>query len=420
MTPTTAHGHDQTDTPDIEQGGDGCPNAENQAPVEARSPPSAGGGPLTGPVSLSDMSTPRDELPDDLTVAGALPVVSKLPTDASPDDHAAAAGLVYVSDDEPGLARLRCGTGFTFRFPDGRTVPRDDPQRRRAEALAIPPAWTDVWVCRDPDGHIQATGRDDAGRKQYLYHPRWRGIRDATKFHRLGAFADALPRIRAAIDERLRTRRFTDEKLLALALALLDETLIRVGNGQYARDHGTFGVTTLEEEHVEVDGSVVRFSFTGKSGSEREFEIRDRRLARQLLRCEEIPGQRLFAYEDEEGWHEVDSTHVNDYLTEVAGDTLTAKDFRTWGATVLVADHLHTTEADDADRNPDAPVLEAIDQAAERLGNTRAVARDSYVDPRVTEAYRRGHLDDAWDRDPEVRGRLSPAERAVQRILDRT
>ena len=392
----------------------GRPGRQTAVPAIGRGHPACEAVPMLG------MSLPPDQLPDDLTVTGALPVVSKLPTDASPDDHAAAAGLVYVSDDEPGLTRLRCGTGFTFRFPDGQTVPRDHPERRRAEALAIPPAWTDVWVCRDADGHIQATGRDDAGRKQYLYHPRWRGIRDATKFHRLGAFADALPRIRDVIDEHLRARRFTDEKLLALALALLDETLIRVGNGQYARDHGTFGVTTLEEEHVEVDGSIVRFSFTGKSGSEREFEIRDRRLARQLLRCEEIPSQRLFAYEDEDGWHEVDSAHVNDYLTEVAGATLTAKDFRTWGATVLVADCLHAEGAADADHDADARVLDAIDQAADRLGNTRAVARDSYVDPRVTKAYRHGRLGEAWDGDPEPRGRLSPAERAVRRILGRT
>ena len=363
------------------------------------------------------MDATPDRLPDELTVTRALPVVSDLPPDPSPDEQAAAAGLVHVSDDEPGLARLPWGTGFTFRFPDGRTIPRSHPQRRRAEALAVPPAWTDVWVCRDPSGHIQATGRDDAGRKQYLYHPRWRGIRDATKFHRLGAFSDALPRIRATVDARLRQPRFTVDRMLALALALLDETLIRVGNGQYTRDHGTVGVTTLEEEHVEVDGSHVRFSFTGKSGSERDVEVRHPRLARQLLRCEEIPGQRLFSYQDASGWHEVDSAHVNDYLADVAGDAVTAKDFRTWGATVRVAHHLHEVGPAESARDADDRVLDAIDEAADCLGNSRAVARDSYVDPRVTATYRHGGLDDAWDQVHEERHRLSPAERAVRRIL---
>lgn len=360
----------------------------------------------------------RGHLPDELTVTGALPVASSLPADATPDDHAAAVGLVYVSDDEPGITRHRHGAGFTYRFPDGATVPRDHPARQRCEELVIPPAWTDVWVCLDADGHIQATGRDDAGRKQYLYHPRWRGIRDATKFHRMGAFGDALPRIRDVVDQQLRTRRFTREKMLALVLALLDETLIRVGNEEYARTNGTYGLTTLEHDHVDIDGGRVRFSFVGKSGQERELEVRHPRLARQLLRCEEIPGQRLFSYEDAGGWHAVESHDVNQYLAEVSGDALSAKDFRTWGASVLVAEHLHAVGPADSVREADRRVLAGIDLAAERLGNTRAVARSSYVDPRVPKAYHLGVLDDTWDEDPEPRDRLSPAERAVRRVLD--
>lgn len=355
---------------------------------------------------------------EDLTVTRALTVVSSLPDGADSDAQADAIGLVYVSDDEPGIARLRCGQGFTFRSPDGDTLARDDPDRRRAEELAIPPAWTDVWVCRDARGHIQATGRDDAGRKQYLYHPRWRRIREATKFHRLGAFAAALPRVRDAVDTRLRARRFSHDKVLALVLALLDQTLIRVGNDHYADLNGTYGVTTLHHDHVEVEGNWVRFSFVGKSGQERELELRHPRLARQLLRCEEIPGQRMFSYQDEDGWHQVCSATVNSYLTDVAGDEFTAKDFRTWGATVVVAEHLHDTGPADSARDQDRAVLGAVDAAAERLGNTRAVARSSYVDPRVPKAYRLGVLDDTWDDHDGVEDRLSPAERAVQRVLD--
>ncbi len=353
----------------------------------------------------------------ELTVTRALPVVAKLPADSTSDDHAAAVGLVYVSDDEPGITRVPWGRGFTYRYPDGETVPRDHPDRRRAEELAIPPAWTDVWICQDPKGHIQATGRDDAGRKQYRYHPRWRGVRDATKFHRMQAFAAALPRIRDAVDRHLRKRRVTREKMLALVVALLDETLIRIGSDSYARTTGAHGLTTLEESHVDIHGSRVAFSFPGKSGQEREIELRHPRLARQLLRCEEIPGQRLFSYEHDDGWHAVHSDAVNDYLRQVGGDDLTAKDFRTWGGTVVAAAALREAGPPADARQADANVLEAIDAAAARLGNTRAVARSSYVDPRVPKAYRFDRFDEAWDDDEDTVDRLTPAERAVERIL---
>lgn len=359
----------------------------------------------------------RDLDTDELTVTRVLPVVSALPADSTPDDHADAVGLVYVSDDEPGLSRLPWGRGFTYRFPDGRTVPKGHPDRERAEGLAIPPAWTDVWVCRDPRGHIQATGRDDDGRKQYLYHPRWRDVRDATKFHRMEDFADALPRIRDEVDRRLRRRSFTRDKMLALVIALLDETLIRVGSDRHARTTGALGLTTLLGDHVEIEGSTVRFSFPGKSGQEREVELRHRRLARQLLRCEEIPGQRLFAYDDGGGWREVTSDDVNRFLRDLAGDRLTAKDFRTWGGTVVAADALRSLGTPGDGDDVEGLILAAIDAVAERLGNTRAVARSSYVDPRVPKAYRFGRFDEAWDDRSDTVGRLSPAERAVERIL---
>lgn len=354
----------------------------------------------------------------DVTVTGVLPVVSELPADATPERHAEIVGLVYVGDDEPGISRVRRGRGWSYHEPDGSVIP-DGPVRERCQALAIPPAWSDVWICLDPDGHLQATGYDEAGRKQYRYHDLWRDVRDATKFHRMRAFSEALPGIRDTVDRDLRKRSFTREKVLALVVALLDETLIRVGNDEYARSNDSYGLTTLLSEHVDVDGDTVRFEFPAKSGHEREYELRHRRLARQLLKCEEIPGQRLFAYRDEDDrWHPVDSGAVNAYLREVSGDTFTAKDFRTWGGTAVVAEHLRglgpPASAGDADRN----ILAAIDGAADRLGNTRAVCRDSYVDPRVPKAYRFGRFEEAWDDDDATIDRLTPAERAVRRLVE--
>lgn len=349
----------------------------------------------------------------ELTVTRVLPAVSELGADASPDQQAEVVGLTYVDVDEPGIRRVRRGRGFSYVTPDGTTLQGEE--RERVEALAIPPAWEDVWICRDRRGHIQATGVDAAGRKQYRYHPRWRPVRDATKFHRMGDFAEGLPRIRDEVDADLRRHGFDRRKMIALVVALLDETLIRIGTERYARTNGAHGLTTLEGDHVEVSGTTIRFAFPGKSGQERQLELRHRRLARQLLRCEEIPGQRLFAYEDADGWREVDSGAVNRYLREAADEDLTGKDFRTWGASVVAADRLHELGRTD---DPDAAVLEAIDAAAERLGNTRAVARASYVDPRVTKAYRFGKLLDLWDDEPGTVDRLSPAERAVRRVLE--
>lgn len=352
----------------------------------------------------------------DPTITGILPVVSQLPADAPPERHAEAAGLVYVGDDEPGVRRVRRGRGFSYVADDGTLVRGEE--RERMQALAIPPAWTDVWICDDPAGHIQATGIDDAGRKQYRYHPRWRAVRDATKFHRMEAFAEALPRIRTAIDRDLRARSMSRERVLALVVALLDETLIRIGSREPGEDGGAIGLTTLECEHVDVHGTRVHFSFPGKSGQEQDLELRHPRLARQLLRCEEIPGQRLFAWQDDdEQWRQVDSGDVNAYLREIADDDLTAKDFRTWGGTVVAAETLHALGPPTDEREADHHVLAAIDAAAAALGNTRAVCRASYLDPRVPKAYRFGRFTSAWDDDPGVRDGLSAGERAVQRLV---
>jgi DNA topoisomerase I len=353
----------------------------------------------------------------DPTVTGVLPVVADLPPDATPDEHADAVGLRYVSDDEPGIRRQRRGRGFSYVDPDGTVLP-DGPERERCKALAVPPAWTEVWICRDAEGHIQATGIDDAGRKQYRYHPRWRSVRDATKFHRMGAFADALPRIREAVDHHLRARQLSRERVLALVVALLDETLIRIGNERHTGPTGAIGLTTMACEHVDVDGTRISFSFPGKSGQEHDIELRHPRLARQLLRCEEIPGQRLFAYQDGGTWQQVDSGTVNAYLREISDDDLSAKDFRTWGGTVAATERLRELGPPTDARVAEANVLDAVDTAAERLGNTRAVCRSSYLDPRVPKAYRLGRFDELWDEEEGEVDRLAPAERAVRRLLD--
>lgn len=345
-----------------------------------------------------------------------LPIVAAIDAEAPAEQHAEAVGLRYVHAEELEIRRVRRGRGFSYVRSDGSTL--DAGGRARLEALAIPPAWVDVQICEDPHGHIQATGVDAAGRKQYRYHPRWRSVRDATKFHRMGNFAQALPRIRDEVDADLRRRHLDRRKVLALVVALLDETLIRIGTERYTHSNGSRGLTTLLDDHVDVVGARIHFSFPGKSGRTRDVEVSHRRLARQVLRCEEIPGQRLFAYREGGGWHEIDSGAVNAYLQEIAGAAETAKDFRTWGATVTVAETLHelgpTTPGD-----VDTAVLEAIDMAAERLGNTRAVARASYVDPRIVDAYRLGRLDDEWDANAGDVARMSPAERAVRRVVER-
>lgn len=351
--------------------------------------------------------------------AAALQEVADLPADADAPELAEAVGLRYVSDDEPGVRRVGRGRGFSFEDAHGHTIVRGSPRHDHVSGLAIPPAWSDVWICPDPRGHVQAVGRDAAGRKQYIYHDRWISVRDATKFHRMGVLAHRLPAIRDTVDGHLRKRSLSRHKVLALLIALLDETLIRVGNDDYARVNGSHGLTTLRWRHVDVDGSHIHFHFTGKGGDELDVDLRHPRLARHLLTCEEIPGQRLFAYEVDGGWRDVDSGAVNDYLEEIAGERITAKDFRTWGGTVVAAEALHELPADIDDRDRDKDVLAAIDAAADRLGNTRAIARSSYVDPRLTEAYRSGRFEDAWDDDPDVVDRLSPTERAVERIIGR-
>jgi DNA topoisomerase I len=334
-----------------------------------------------------------------------------------PVEAASAARLHYVSDDEPGIERVRSGKGFRYRR-GGRPV-RDRATLARIRSLVIPPAWTEVWICPDPDGHIQATGRDARRRKQYRYHERWRQVRDRTKFGRMIDFAQALPRIRRAVAAHLRAPGLTREKVLATVVRLLEVTNIRVGSDEYARSNHHYGLTTLLDQHVAIDGSELRFHFKGKSGKEHVVGLRDPRLARIVASCQEIRGQRLFQYLDERGErHAVGSGDVNDYLREVSDADFTAKDFRTWAGTVLVAAALIACEEPRSVAAGKRSVLAAIDAAAERLGNTRAVCRSSYVHPAVVDAFMEG-----WIQSPPrtlrastPRG-LDPLELATLRVL---
>ena len=334
----------------------------------------------------------------------------------------AATGLRYATDARPGITRRRSGRGFSYRDPDGALI-RDREQLARIRALAIPPAWTDVWICPWPNGHLQASGRDARGRKQYRYHPRWSERRGTDKFDRMLAFAKALPRIRERCDADLELRGLPREKVLAGIVRLLESTLIRVGNDEYARLNRSFGLTTLRDRHAAIEGISIRFRFTGKSGLRHEVGLRDRRLARLVRRCQELPGQELFQYVDEEGEvRDVASDDVNGYIREASGGDFTAKDFRTWAGTVLAYRALRALQPGDGDRAAQRNVVQAIRQTADRLGNTPAVARGSYVHPAVLEAYLDGAIPgalvEAAEDQTEPPEEATPAEEAaVIRLL---
>ena len=309
-----------------------------------------------------------------------------------PVSSAAAAGLRYVADAGPGIRRRRAGRGWAYRHPDGSPV-RDAATLRRIKPLAIPPAWTDVWICPDPRGHLQATGRDARGRKQYRYHPRWREVRDAVKFDRMVAFAEALPAIRERVDADLARPGLSRQRVLATIVHLLQDTLIRVGNDEYRRQNKSFGLTTLRDRHVDVSGATIRFHFRGKHGKTHDVKVTDQRLARIVRQCRDIPGQELFQYVDEAGErHSIDSADVNDYLREITGEEFTAKDFRTWAGTVLASRYLRQTAPAQTQTESRSQVLRTIEQVAAQLGNTVAVCRKCYVHPAVVEAYLAGSL----------------------------
>jgi DNA topoisomerase-1 len=337
------------------------------------------------------------------------------------DDAAVRVGLVHASDSAPGFTRRRFGRGFVYYDTRRRRIARPDVLARIA-ALAIPPAWTSVWICPDPRGHVQAVGRDARGRKQYRYHPRWREVRDATKYYRMLRFAQALPRIRRRMARDLRATGLPREKVVALVTRLLETTLIRVGNEEYARSNRSYGLTTLRDGHARVSRGEVRFRFEGKGGKLHEIRVTDRRLARAVRRCQELPGQVLFQYVDDRGSRRsVSSSDVNAYLREITGEAFTAKDFRTWAGTVLAVAALRYLGPADGPRRAKRNFLRAIEGVARCLGNTPAICRKSYVHPAVLEAYLDGSLEPPLALPASVRRLrgLRPEEVEVAALLHR-
>jgi DNA topoisomerase-1 len=350
------------------------------------------------------------------------PVVADVAQVTDPVLSARAAGLRYVNDNRPGIRRKRAGKHFSYVGTDGRPI-RDPEELKRIKSLAIPPAWTDVWICPNPRGHIQATARDAKGRKQYRYHPRWREVRDETKYGRMVVFGQTLPKIRERTDHDLALPGLPRDKVLATIVRLLEATLIRVGNEEYARENGSFGLTTIRGEHVDVAGSTVKFQFRGKSGKDWTIDLRDRRLAKIVQRCQDLPGQTLFQYRDDDGEYQtVDSDDVNEYLREITGQDFTAKDFRTWAGTVLATLALQELEAFDSETQAKKNVVRAIESVAERLGNTPSVCRKCYVHPAVIEAYMDGSMletlkERAEEELSESLASLRPEEAAVMGLL---
>ena len=309
-----------------------------------------------------------------------------------PVESAKAAGLRYVSDAQPGLHRRRRGTGFSYVDAEGKPV-RDKDTLTRIKSLVIPPAWSNVWICPNPKGHLQVTGRDARGRKQSRYHPRWREVRDETKYERMTIFGAALPAIRDRVEHDLSLPGMPRPKILAAIVRLMEVTLIRVGNEEYARENQSYGLTTMRNKHVEVEGSSVTFKFQGKSKVRHTVDINDRRLARIIQRCQDIPGYELFQYIDSEGNnHTVDSADVNDYLREMTNEDFTAKDFRTWAGTVLACTMLQEFEAFESQTQAKKNVVQAVKDVAARLGNTPSVCRKCYVHPAVLDTYFSGAM----------------------------
>ena len=322
--------------------------------------------------------------------AANVPVQPKAMPRAADTASASQARLKYVSDELPGIRRVRRGRGFAYYAPDGKLI-EDDATRCRIAALAVPPAWEAVWICPDPHGHLQASGRDDRGRKQYRYHTRWRCVRDAEKFAHLGTFGKALPRLRRRISADLGQQGLPRDKVVAIVVRLLDQAYLRVGDEAYARANRSFGATTLRNSHARVvNNQEVHLRFRAKSGRLRDVQISNPRLARLVRRCRELPGQRLFEYVDDNGEiRALDSTDVNEYLAEVSGEPVTSKEFRTWAGSLMALRALLAAPAPDSATAANRQVRAAIDAAAEALGNTAAVCRRSYVHPVVIERYLR-------------------------------
>jgi DNA topoisomerase I len=336
----------------------------------------------------------------------------------NPVQSAIAARLKYVNQTTDGIRRVGPPGRFRYVRPDGKTV--DKATRERIRSLVIPPAWTHVWICPDANGHLQAVGRDARGRKQYRYHPRWREVRDETKFGRLAAFARALPAIRARTTADLRRPGLSRSLVLAAVVALLEKTLIRIGNEEYARDNRSYGLTTMRDTHARIEASAVRFVFRGKSGKEHQVTLHDRRLARIVKDCRDLPGQELFQYIDAHGQRRsIGSGDVNRYVREISRQDFTAKDFRTWAGTVLAARSLAAIREDRSGKVTNRDLVRAVESVADRLGNTRAVCRKSYIHPAILAAYLEGDTIPPSSGGINGKGLLSADERAVLMLLER-
>lgn len=344
---------------------------------------------------------------------------------AEPAQSAEIVGLRYVSDGIPGIQRQRVGRGFCYIDAEGNKI-CEETEITRIKALIIPPAWTNVWICPHPHGHLQATGRDAKGRKQYRYHPRWRKIRSQTKFNRMIAFGQALPHIREQVQKDLTRRGLPKEKVLAVLVKLLEVTKIRVGNQQYAQNNKSFGLTTMRDRHVDISGAKVKFKFRGKSGVDHEIEMSDRKLAKIVKRCQEIPGQELFQYWDEDGKHQsIDSGDVNNYLCEVTSFDFTAKDFRTWFGTVLATEEFYELGKFESQKQAKKNITQAIKNVAQELGNRPATCRKYYVHPAIIQAYTTGNLLKILEKQEKISSKkenhtskLRPLEQAVLQILE--
>lgn len=309
-----------------------------------------------------------------------------------PEAAARAARLRYVSDRQPGIRRVRTDHGFVYENPDGSVV-SDGETLARIRKLAIPPAYADVWICRNPDGHLQASGRDARGRKQYRYHPRWRQVRDQAKYGKMLLFGQKLPLIRRQVEQDLALPGLPRRKVLATVVRLLEKTLARVGNEEYAKTNNSFGLTTLRNRHARVQGAGIAFKFRGKHGIMREIELKDRRLAAVVKRLQDVPGQELFQFIDSDGRpHSIGSENVNDYLREISGEEITAKDFRTWAGTNLAALALRELQEFDSAAKRKKNVVRAVEAVAKLLGNTPAICRKCYIHPAIFEGYLDGSL----------------------------
>ncbi|MGV3559394.1 DNA topoisomerase IB [Larkinella arboricola] len=338
-----------------------------------------------------------------------------------PVKAARAVKLVYVNDSAPGIQRQRAGDRFLYKDQNGNEID-DEETLNRIKKLALPPAWENVWICSKPNGHLQATGIDTKGRKQYRYHSNWNTIRSETKFFRMVAFGEQLPALRARIENDLKNRALTKEKVIAIALSVMEQTLIRIGNASYEKEYGHYGLTTLKDKHVNVVNTGMRFRFKGKKGIYHDITVQDRRLARLVKACRDIPGKELFQYYDENGEHRsIDSGMVNEYLRECTGTEFSAKDFRTWAGTVNALRLLAELEPCTTDKEAKKNINTVLEQVAHRLGNTRTVSRKYYVHPQVLEAYECQDLNPYFKRKNQFRQTskygLDPIEKLLLKFL---